>query len=182
MVGVRRALLALVVLAALGTGVYWFALRGSSTTVAEAKKVVPVAQIGEGKTVLVVGSDGKLLGSEDGKKSHLPVLPLKSRPKSGRLHGNVLEEVKVLAAAPGALRRLVASTGYDKGKTGVEATFGSGIEVRFGDAREAARKWEAAATILADPSVTLLSYVDVTAPTRPVTSGKGHELPAAGKG
>jgi cell division septal protein FtsQ len=179
---VRRALLALVVLAIVATGVYWFALRGSSTPVAEAKKVVPVAQIGEGKTVLVVGSDGKLLGSEDGKKSQLPVLPLKARPKAGRVTGHVLEEVKVLAAAPAPLRKLVASSGYAKKKTGVEATFTSGIEVRFGDDAEAARKWKAAAAILADPSVKLLSYVDVTAPTHPATGGEAHELPSPGKG
>jgi cell division protein FtsQ len=109
------------------------------------------------------------------------VLPLKERPKTDRVKGHVLEEVKVLAAAPLALRKLVASTGYDK-KGGVEAEFSSGIEVRFGDEREAARKWEAAATILADPSVTLLSYVDVTAPSRPATGGEGHELPAAREG
>ena len=43
--------------------VYWFALRGSSTPTAEAKPTTPVAQIGEGKTVIVVGDDGQLLGT-----------------------------------------------------------------------------------------------------------------------
>ncbi len=59
------------------------------------------------------------------------------------------------------------------------SNFTSGIEIRFGDDREATRKWKAAAAMLADPSVTLLSYVDVTAPTRPSTGGEGHELPPA---
>jgi cell division protein FtsQ len=177
----RRALFLVPIAAVLAVGIYWFALRGSSTPVAEAKPNVPVAQIGDGETVLIVGSDGKLLGSKDGKKSHLPVLPLKARPKTDRVEGRVLEQVKVLAAAPAALRKLVATTGYDK-KRGVEAEFSSGIEVRFGDDREAARKWDAAAALLADPSVSLLSYVDVTAPSRPATGGEEHELPAAGKG
>jgi cell division protein FtsQ len=173
----RRVLIGLALLAVIGVGVYWFALRGSSTPTAEAKPIHPVAQIGEGKTVLVVGEDGRLMGSAEGKKSHLPVLPLKEAPKGRHVRGHVLEQVEVLAAAPPALRKLVAATGYDK--TGVTAEFTSGIEVRFGDDREAARKWEAAAAVLADPSVTLLSYVDVTAPTRPAYGGEEHELPAA---
>ena len=173
----RRVVVGLAVAAILAIGVYWFGLRGSSTPDAQAQPVHPVAQIGEGKTVIVVGGNGALIGNAAGKKSHLPVLPLKSAPKGNRIRGHVLEQIHVLAAAPKGLRKLVASTGY--AKTGVTATFTSGIEVRFGDDREAARKWEAAAAVLADPSVTLLSYVDVTAPTRPAYGGEEHELPRA---
>jgi hypothetical protein len=174
----KRVLLGLVAVAAIAVAVYWFALRGSSTPTAEAKPPQPVAQIGEGKTVIVVGDDGKLLGAASGKsKTHLPVLPLKQRPKGKRVRGHVLEEVHVLAAAPQALRHYIATTGY--GETGVDVEFTSGIEIRFGDDREATRKWKAAAATLADPSVTLLSYVDVTAPTRPSTGGEDHELPPA---
>jgi Cell division protein FtsQ len=175
---VKRLLLGLVAVAVIATAVYWFALRGSSTPTAEAKPPQPVAQIGEGKTVIVVGNDGKLLGASSGKKQvHLPVLPLRQAPKGKRVRGHVLEEVHIVAAAPKGLRHYIATTGY--GETGVDVEFTSGIEIRFGDEREAARKWKAAAAILADPSVTLLSYVDVTAPTRPSTGGEGHELPPA---
>jgi hypothetical protein len=174
----KRVLLGLVAVAMIAVALYWFALRGSSTPTAEAKPPQPVAQIGEGKTMIVVGDDGKLLGASAGKKQvHLPVLPLKQVPKGKRVRGHVLEEVHVVAAAPKALRRYVTTTGYDE--TGVEVEFDSGIEIRFGDDREAARKWKAAAAMLADPSVTLLSYVDVTAPTRPATGGEEHELPPA---
>jgi cell division septal protein FtsQ len=174
----RRVVLGLALIAILAIGVYWFGLRGSSTTDAEARQIHPVAQIGEGKTVILVGDNGALLGNAAGKKkSHLPVLPLKAPPKGNHVRGGVLEQVHLLAAAPKQLRHLVAATGHDK--TGVTATFTSGIEVRFGDEREATRKWEAAAAVLADPSVKLLSYVDVTAPTRPVYGGDEHELPAA---
>jgi Cell division protein FtsQ len=173
---VRRALFVVLALAVVATAVYWFALRGSSTPSAEAKPPHPVAQIGEGKTAIVVGDDGRLLGASSGKKQvHLPVLPLEQRPKGDRVRGHVLEEVQVVAAAPRALRRYLARTAY--GETGVEVETSSGIEIRFGDDREAARKWSAAAAILADPSVTLLSYVDVHAPTRPDVGGEGHELP-----
>lgn len=176
---VRRIALALVVLAIAAVGVYWFALRDSSTTTAKAAPMRPVAQIGEGKRVLVVAADGRIVGTASGKskKGGLPVLPIKERPKGDRVRGHVREQVDVLAAAPKALRHYVARTDY--GKTGVDVEFTSGIEVRFGDDRGAERKWKAAAAVLADPSVTLLSYVDVHAPTRPTVGGEGHELPPA---
>jgi hypothetical protein len=202
----RRVLLALAAVAIVAVAVYWFGLRGSSTPTAEAQPTTPVAQIGEGKTVTVVGDDGQILGTRtpeaktegdsgkegdskraDGSKEsksgagqanpqkHLVVLALKQRPKGDRVKGHVLEEVHVIAAAPAAIRRYIATSKY--GKTGVTLTTATGIEIRFGDDREAARKWEAAATVLADPSVRLLSYVDVTAPTHPAVGGEEHELP-----
>jgi hypothetical protein len=194
---VRRVLLAVAVIAVAAVAIYWFALRGSSTPTAEAQPTTPVAQIGEGKTVIMVGDDGRLLGTRTaeskgegdstkakGSKSkkatpqkHLVVLPLKQPPKGDQVKGHVLEEVHVIAAAPTAIRRYIATAKY--GKTGVALETTTGIEIRFGDDREAARKWEAAAEVLADPSVTLLSYVDVTAPTHPAVGGEDHELPPA---
>jgi hypothetical protein len=182
----RRALIAVGVVAIAAVAVYCFALRGSSTPTAEAKPTTPVAQIGEGKTVVVVGDDGRILGTRtaDSNKNgggkqqkHLVVLPLKQRPKGDRVKGHVLEEVHAIAAAPAAIRRYLASAKY--GETGVALKTTTGIEIRFGDDREATRKWEAAAEVLADPSVTLLSYVDVTAPTHPAVGGEEHELPPA---
>ncbi len=175
----RKIGLAAVALAVVAVAVYWFALRDSSTTTAKAAPVHAVAQIGEGKRVIVVGGDGRLLGSASPRKKdrQLPVLPLKARPKGDHVRGHVLEQVRVLAAAPKALRRYVASTNY--GKTGVDVEFTSGIEIRFGDAAGAQKKWKAAAAVLADPSVTMLSYVDVHAPTRPTVGGEEHELPPA---
>jgi hypothetical protein len=175
---VRKIALALVALAVVAVAVYWFALRDSSTTTAKAEPVRAVARIGEGKRVILVGGDGRILGSASGKKGEqLPVLPLRERPKGDRVKGHVREQVLVLAAAPKALARYVARTEY--GTSGVDVEFTSGIEIRFGDARGAERKWKAAAAVLADPSVTRLSYVDVHAPTRPATGGEEHELPPA---
>lgn len=181
---VKRVGLALVALAVVGVAVYWFALRDSSTPAAKAAPARAVAQIGEGKQVLVVGSDGRLLGrlkekskDKDAHIERLPVLPLKERPKGDRVKGPVLEQVHVIAAAPKALYRYIASTKY--GTTGVDVKFTSGIEIRFGDDTQAVKKWKAAAAVLADPSVTMLSYVDVHAPTRPSIKGGEHELPPA---
>lgn len=173
----RRVALAIVVVAIAAVALYWFALRDSQAPTASTEPARPVAQIGEGKQVLIVAADGKVIGSAAGKSSNLPVLSLKGRPKGDRVRGHVREQVNVLAAAPKAIRRFVVSTGY--GKTGVDVETSSGIEIRFGDDRGAEMKWKAAAAVLADPSVTVLSYVDVHAPTHPTVGGEEHELPPA---
>jgi hypothetical protein len=172
---VRPIALGVVALAVVAVAVYWFGLRGPSTPEAEAQQVRVVAQIGNGKRVVLVSDDGTLLGSATGKKADQPVLPLKKLPPGKRVRGHVLEEVRILAATPKALRPYISAAKW--GKSGAEVELTSGIFIRFGDQSEAVRKWKAAAAVLADPSVTLLSYVDVHAPTRPEAGGEGHELP-----
>ena len=53
----------------------------------------------------------------------------------------------------------------------------SGIELRFGDATRLSEKWQAAAAVLADPTIETLDYVNLHAPRRPTTGGSGHTLP-----
>ena len=136
----------------------------------------PVAAIGEGDGAVAVAEDGTVLAwfpSDD--KVQLPELPIDSAPKGDRVQGSVLEQVHVLAAAPAALRPYVAASHF--GESGVDVELTSGIELRFGNSADAKRKWRAAATVLADPEITALDYVDLRAPGRPATYGSGHELP-----
>lgn len=136
----------------------------------------PVAAIGSGDEAVAVADDGTVLtwlalpGSDN-----LPQLPLSAVPKGPRVEGPVLEQVHVLAAAPPALRPYVAGSHF--GESGVEVELSSGIELIFGSAGDAPRKWRAAAAVLADPSITALDYVDLTAPGRPAVGGSGHTLP-----
>lgn len=136
----------------------------------------PVAVIGSGDEAVAVADDGTVLTwlalPEDSK---LPQLPLGSPPKGPRVKGPVLEQVRVLAATPPALRPYVAGSQF--GESGVDVELSSGIELRFGSAGDAARKWKAAAAVLADPSITALDYVDLTAPGRTAVGGSGHTLP-----
>lgn len=136
----------------------------------------PVAAIGSGSEALAVAGDGTVLTwlplSEDTK---LPSLPLGSAPKGPRVQGPVLEQVRVLAAAPAALRPYIEGSYF--GESGVDVNLSSGIELRFGDSTQVARKWRSAAAVLADPSVTALDYVDLHAPARPALRGSGHTLP-----
>ncbi len=173
----KRRLAALVVVIAALAATYLFLVR--DTTVAPT--VVPsqpTAVIGAGSSAVAVGADGEILtwlpAPEDGS---LPRLPLSEPPKGGRLQGPVLQQALVLGATPPALRQYVESSYY--GESGVDVNLKAGIELRFGDASQAARKWRAAAAILASPSTITLDYVDLHAPARPTTGGSGHTLPTA---
>ncbi len=136
----------------------------------------PVAVIGSGSEAVAVADDGTILTwlslPED---SGLPLLPLSSPPKGPRVEGPALEQVRVLAATPPALRPYVAGSHF--GESGVDVELSTGIELRFGSAADAARKWRAAAAVLADPSLTALDYVNLQAPSHLSVGGSGHTLP-----
>jgi len=136
----------------------------------------PVAAIGSGPEAVAVAGDGTVLAWLPApEEDSLPRLPLAEPPKGPRLAGPALEQVRVLAATPPALRPYVAGSRY--GESGVDVELSTGIELRFGVATQAPRKWRAAAAMLANSWVTALDYVDVRAPSRPTVGGSGHALP-----
>jgi hypothetical protein len=157
--------------------VYWFLIRQDT---AEPHVLVPrlAATIGEGEAAIGVSVGGSLVRWLPlPEEPPLPRLSLEAPPKGGRVKGPALEQVRVLAAVPDQLRPYVESSSY--GENGVVVTLTTGIELRFGDDSQTAKKWRAAAAILADPKVTGLDYVDLQAPSRPSYAGAEHELPAA---
>lgn len=171
----RRGLAGLGALVAVVTIAYWALIRDSTV---EAHLQVPraTATIGTGSDAIAVGPDGELLAwlplAEDAR---LPYLPLSAPPKGGQLAGPVLQQARVLGAAPATLRPYIERSYL--GESGIDVELSSGIELRFGDASQAGAKWKAAAAVLADPSITALDYVDLHAPRRPAVGGSGHALP-----
>lgn len=167
---------AIVILAVILVAFVYQRVFGDKTVEPRLVSSEPVAVIGSGSEAVAVADDGTVLAwltlPED---FNLPRLPLSSAPKGPRVEGSVLEQVHVLAAAPAALRPYVAGSSF--GESGVDVELSSGIELRFGSAGDAARKWRAAVAVLADPSITALDYVDLTAPGRPAVGGSGHTLP-----
>lgn len=171
----RRGLIVLASLLLAAAAVYWFQLRESAVAPALALPRA-TATIGSGSEAIAVGPRGEVLAwlpLPEGVQ--LPQLPLSEPPQDGRLEGPMLEQARVLGAAPPALRPYVASSYY--GESGVDVELRSGIELRFGDASRVAEKWQAAAAVLADPSLTALDYVDLHSPRRPAVGGSGHALP-----
>jgi hypothetical protein len=152
-------------------------LFGHTTVAARLVSSYPVAVIGTGSNAVAVAADGTVLvGLPPPKEdSSLPKLPLETPPKGPRLQGSALEQARVLGATPSGLRSYVEGSYF--GESGVDVNLSSGIELRFGDSTQAARKWRAAVAVLADPSVTALDYVDLHAPGRPAIGGSGHTLP-----
>ncbi len=167
----------LLVVSLLVAALFAYLLLRGSTASPHLVSSEPVAILGSGSSAVAVAADGAILAwlppPEEGA---LPQLPLESPPKSGRLAGTALQQVRVLAAAPAALRPYLLRSYY--GESGVDVELRSGIELRFGDAAAVARKWRAAAAVLANPEVTALDYVDLHAPNHPSTGGSGHALPA----
>lgn len=171
----RRLGAAAIVVAVAVIAVYWFAFR-DKTVGATVEVPHLAARIGEGDGAILVDANGKVIRwGYKPTQLHLPELPLSEPPKRGRLQGSALEQAEVLGAVPTPLRRFLASSRY--GESGVDVELSSGIEVRFGDSSQAARKWKAAAAILADPSITTLSYVNVISPSKASVGGEGHTLP-----
>jgi len=158
-------------------GAVFQVLFGSETVAPRLVSSQPVALIGaESDEAVAVAADGTILAwFPVPEESTLPSLPLDTPPEAPRLKGPALEQALVLGAAPERLRPYVESSYY--GESGVDVNLTSGVELRFGDSTQAARKWRAAAAVLADPSVTALDYVDLHAPSRPAVGGSGHTLP-----
>ena len=163
---------ALVAAAAL---VYWFGVR-EETVQPQLRAVQATATIGSGTDAVAVGPDGQILAWYPlSEEEALPSLPISSLPESGELAGPVLQQARVLGAAPAALRPYIESSYY--GESGVDVMLRSGIELRFGDDSQADAKWKAAAAVLADPSIEALDYVDLHAPRRAAFGGSGYTLP-----
>ena len=166
----------IVILAVIVVAFVYQKVFGGKTVEPQLVSSEPVATIGSGSEAVAVADDGTVLTwlalPED---SNLPQLPLSSTPKGPRVEGSALEQVRVLAAVPPALRPYVASSSF--GESGVTVELSSGIELLFGSASDAARKWRAAAVVFADPSITTLDYVNLMAPGHPTVGGSGHTLP-----
>jgi Cell division protein FtsQ/DivIB, C-terminal len=173
----RWALAGGLLLAALAAAAYVVLLSGS-TVEPDVRVVVPTSVIGAGDEAVGVAADGTLLSRQPPPaEGSVPSLPLSAPPKGGRLAGPVLEQARVLGAAPPPLRQCIERSYY--GESGVDVVLRSGIELRFGGAAQAEQKWRSAAAVLADPSITVLDYVDLHSPARPTVGGSEHGLPPA---
>ncbi len=176
----RRLLAALAVVVVAAGAAYWFVFRDETVT---AKVHVPelTSTIGSGEDAVGVSASGQVVPFLPvPTEPPLPQLPLDAVPQSGHLAGPVLQQAKVLGAAPAALRPYVERSFY--GEDGVDVILTTGIELRFGDASQAKRKWKSAAAVLANAELTALDYVDLTAPGRPAVNGSEYVFPSTPEG
>lgn len=170
----RRLVLAMLLVIAVAF--VWQKLFGDGSATPHVQVAKPVAILGEGDDAVAIGANGRPVRWYSVEAdTPLPSLPEAGLPENGRLAGPMLAQVRVLAATPPPLRPYVERSGY--GEHGVEVVLTTGIELRFGDASQAKRKWRAVAAVLADPTTVAADYIDVTAPSRPTVEGSSHLLP-----
>lgn len=173
----RRLLVAGAALLALAAAVVAYrAVTAKSTVEPRLGRVTATSVIGAGDRALGVSADGTILyWQPPPEEGALPSLPISQPPQSGRLAGPLLQQARVLGAAPPPLRACIESSYF--GESGVDVNLRVGIELRFGSAARAAEKWRAAAAILADPSINGIGYVDLHSPSHVSVGGSGPELP-----
>ncbi len=90
--------------------------------------------------------------------------------------GTARADVYLLAAAPYPIIAKLATAGWQPGR-GLAVTLRNGPVVYFGDDTQLAAKWRSVIRVLADPSSTGASYIDVTDPNRPA-AGTGSDTHA----
>jgi cell division protein FtsQ len=135
----------------------------------------PAAALVAGGTRTAVAADGVVLGPAL-LSSSLPTLNGAFEPAVGQhLHdATLLGSLAVLGAAPAPLAKHVARV-YN-GPEGLTVAMRGGLLAYFGDAARPHAKWFSLARVLADPSSTGASYIDVRLPERPAAgfpSGSG---------
>jgi len=139
---------------------------------------LPVAVISANGLRAAVAGDGMVLGPSF-VSSSLPTLPATSVPPVGmHVAGWTLgASVSILGAAPAPLLRYV--TGVSYGAKGLDVAMRDGLNVYFGTPARPHAKWLALTAVLADPSSTGASYVDVRQPSRAAAGFPSGVVPPA---
>jgi cell division protein FtsQ len=129
----------------------------------------PVAALrASGGGLTAVARDGTLLRGSTTRD--LPVVGVRSIPGGERLgRGDTLAAVRLLAAAPRALRARVVRV--HRGPRGLAAALRAGPKLYFGGAARFDAKWGAAAQVLGHGTSRGAAYVDLRIPERPVAGG-----------
>jgi cell division protein FtsQ len=141
--------------------------------VIEVEERRPALVVESGGGTVAVAADGTVLpGLAVTDDTELPRVEVDQIPSSGRLEGEALDQALVVGAAPEPLGPLIEGVSQDE-QYGVVVELRGGIPVRFGSSDGARAKWAAAAAVLADPNLTMLSYLDVRAPGRPAVGSAG---------
>jgi cell division protein FtsQ len=150
---------------------------------------LPVAALTVNGARTAVAADGVVLGPALLSGS-LPVLGDQqggaARSEIGLLAGghvrdeSLLAALTVLGAGPKPLARLATRVFTSPVGKGLTVAMRSGLLVYFGDASRPHAKWLSLARVLADPSSTGASYIDVRLPERPAAGFAAGVAPPEG--
>jgi cell division protein FtsQ len=147
----------------------------------EVVEALPVATLIAGGVRTGVAADGVVLGPGI-LSSSLPTLDVASEPAPGARVTSpaLLESLAVLGAAPAPLAQLITSV--TRGPRGLTVGMRNGLTIYFGNAYRPHAKWLSLTRVLADPSSSGASYIDVRLPSRPAAGFPGAVAPNAAAG
>ena len=129
----------------------------------------PVAAVELDGRRVPVGAGGLVMRGVQADED-LPTVASRPAQAGGRLtDGRALAAVAVLAAAPTVLREKVERTTLSS--RGLTLQMRGGPDLVFGSADAVRAKWAAAARVLADPSATGATYLDLRVPERVAAGG-----------
>jgi cell division protein FtsQ len=130
----------------------------------------PVAALEVGGTRTAVAADGTVLRGRV-SATGLPTVGVSSLPATGVVSGTgqAADALRVLAAAPEALRKLISSVSERNGQ--LTAQLRNGPQIMLGTTDRPRAKWTAAARVLSDSSSDGATYIDVRLPERPAAGG-----------
>jgi cell division protein FtsQ len=143
-----------------------------STVRVTVHEYVPIAALaGPDGTSVPVAFDGTLLPRARAQK--LPVVAVTATPqRNGFESRRVAALVRVLAGAPAPLRGQLGRAYLEK-EGGIHVSFRTGPTLEFGTSGRVAAKWASATRVLAAPSSSGATAIDVRLPERPAASGFG---------
>jgi cell division protein FtsQ len=128
----------------------------------------PVAAVVAGDQRVAVAADGTLLRST--RSAGLPEITAKAAPAGAHASdAGIRRALAVLAAAPPELRARARRVYL--GPNGLTVPLRAGPSLYLGGSERLRAKWVAATVVLADPTSTGATYVDVRVPERPAAGG-----------
>ncbi|MEA2312610.1 MAG: cell division protein FtsQ [Solirubrobacteraceae bacterium] len=133
------------------------------------RKPVAVLQIGD-QNIPATGSGLILRGvvADDG----LPAIRVDAAPGGDHVdNANTRAALSIAASAPDVLRQRILRLWT--GERGMMLSLENGPDLIFGDASDNARRWAAAARVLAEPKAAGATYLDVRIPGRVAAGGLG---------
>jgi cell division protein FtsQ len=130
----------------------------------------PVAALQAGSQRVPVNAQGLVLRGVRAESS-LATVRVDRVPAERIEAGRARAAIAVLAAAPATLRERSRRAWF--GAKGLTVELRDGPPLIFGDARDAAVKWAAAARVLADAGAAGAAYLDVRVPGRVAAGGLG---------
>jgi cell division protein FtsQ len=139
---------------------------------------LPVGALEAGGHAIAAAGDGTVL--HDMPAGSLPVIDVPVLPGGSQVTDrSALQALALLSDSPPRMLSRIAQVSSEASH-GLVVKLRSGPDVYFGDGSDLDAKWVAATEVLADPSSTGATYIDVTDPARPAAGVSEQAVAAAG--